>query len=315
MNIRESVLSDTAFGRAHAGVVNKSDEALETLAEMYDKVDEYNGKLFYSLPKIRKKALAFTPNKDPQTANDGPIGTGLGIAESLPPQPFYLAEAVEKHDDLNPDLFEDNELRPEVADKIREIVDKFTESLENDKILLDVKDVLIVGSNASFNYSDTSDIDVHIIADTSVYEDKEDLAVKVYQAYKRLFNWKYDPTIRGHEVELYVDPDENHARSNGIYSLDSGWIKEPEEHDIPDIDQDAVDKIVEPYIKSAEAAETIEDIDQVIDDIYVLRQKGILKDGEYSLENLAFKEFRSKGYLDKLRKKKVELENEELTLR
>lgn len=132
-------------------------------------------------------------------------------------------EAIEKHDTLNPKLWdENNELKPEVRKKIEEIVQKFDDNLKENDIELDVKDIAIIGSNANYNYSPDSDVDIHIIADTSVYPDQEDLAMKVYLAYKSLFNNKYDPTLNGVEAEIYVEPDEVHANSNGVYSLKDG---------------------------------------------------------------------------------------------
>ena len=52
----------------------------------------------------------------------------------------------------------------------------------------------------------------------------------------------------------------------------------------------------------------------MLEDIYEkLRKKGITK-GEYTLENLAFKELRNKGYLDKLKEYKNELISKRLSL-
>ena len=50
------------------------------------------------------------------------------------------------------------------------------------------------------------------------------------------------------------------------------------------------------------------DIDNLIEDIYNLRKEGMEEDGEYSIKNLIFKEFRNLGYLDnlkELRKKEI----------
>ena len=115
-------------------------------------------------------------------------------------------ESVEKHDTLNQKIFNGDELDPEVKNKLLEIVDRFKENLEQDGIKLDIKDVRIIGSNASYNYTDQSDIDLHIFADLSVYPNQEELAEKVYTAYKSLWNNKYDPIVKGHEVEIYVEP-------------------------------------------------------------------------------------------------------------
>lgn len=52
----------------------------------------------------------------------------------------------------------------------------------------------------------------------------------------------------------------------------------------------------------------LEQIDNLIEDIYNLRKEGMEEDGEYSIKNLIFKEFRNLGYLDNLkdlRKKEI----------
>ena len=68
-----------------------------------------------------------------------------------------------------------------------------------------MKDLVIVGSNANFNYNETSDIDLHIIADMSEDDEEKRLLCILYNAYKALFNNKYDIVVKGHEVEIYVE--------------------------------------------------------------------------------------------------------------
>lgn len=58
----------------------------------------------------------------------------------------------------------------------------------------------------------------------------------------------------------------------------------------------------------------INNIDKFIEDLYNLRKESITKDGEFGIGNLIFKEFRNKGYLDKLKELKIELENKEMSL-
>lgn len=60
--------------------------------------------------------------------------------------------------------------------------------------------------------------------------------------------------------------------------------------------------------------EFINNIDKFIEDLYNLRKESITKDGEFGIGNLIFKEFRNKGYLDKLKELKIELENKEMSL-
>ena len=231
-----------------------------------------------------------------------------------------VEESIEKHDELNQDLFDGEDLKPEVKDKLLEIVDKFKDNLKESDIELEIIDILFVGSNASYNYTDDSDIDLHIVADTSIYDDKEDLATKLYEAYKRIFNSKYDPLIYDHEVEVYVDSNENHANSNGIYSLNTGWVKKPDNDTIPDISDELLAKL-EDLVRDFKAKygnvsdiESVEEVDDAIDSIYKERQASILKDGEYGIGNLLFKEIRNCGLLKQLKDRKVELENQEMSL-
>ena len=140
------------------------------------------------------------------------------------------------------------------------------------------------------------------------------MAVKLYDAYKRLFNNKYDPTIYGHEVELYVEPDNINANSNGMYSLNNGWLKFPENADIPELDEQELHALVSEYDNKIQDADTIDDIDSIIDDLYILRQQSILKDGEYGLGNQCFKEIRNMGLLQELKDKKTQLENKSMSL-
>jgi len=244
-----------------------------------------------------------------------------------------LNEAIEKHDELNQDIFDGDELRPEVKEKLFQIVDNFKNNLKDDDVELDIKDVVIVGSNASYNFTDKSDIDLHILADLSVYDGMEDLAQKLYNAYKTLWNNKFDPLIRGHEVEIYVEPADAYEKepeveveveslteslilteavSNGVYSLYNGWIKYPEKDDIPEPPD--ISSEVDDYTTKADMCQTIDDIDDFIDNIYVLRQTSILQDGEYGKGNLIFKELRNNGILQNLKDKKVELQNKEMSL-
>lgn len=278
-----------------------------------DKVEQENAasilKNYYSIDDTYDKKqidgtnykIVFTKNLDPDVANSGPIGKGLG-------------EALEKHDELNPDLWENDELKSEVKDKLLEIVNKFKENLSEDDIELDIKDIVIIGSNANYNYTEQSDIDLHIVADTSVYEDQKELAVKLYDAYKRLFNNKYDPTIYGHEVEIYVEPDNIRANSNGMYSLNTGWLKFPENTAIPELDEVELQSLVSDYEEKIQNADSIDEIDNVINDLYILRQQSILSDGEYGIGNQCFKEIRNLGLLKELKDKKVQLETEEMSL-
>lgn len=120
-----------------------------------------------------------------------------------------LSEAAEKHDTLNPKLWDEaNNLKPEVREKILEIVKEFTDGLEEDEIKFKIDDIVLVGSNCSYNYNDKSDLDIHIRMDTDSLECPDDLYPLLYSAYRSLFNNKFDIDFYGIPVEIYVETSE-----------------------------------------------------------------------------------------------------------
>ena len=58
----------------------------------------------------------------------------------------------------------------------------------------------------------------------------------------------------------------------------------------------------------------LDEIDELIDDLYKLRQESIQQDGEFGVGNLVFKEMRNMGYLDNLKTLKRKLQSKEMSL-
>ena len=245
--------------------------------------------------------------------------------EDVPEEmPDTIEEDIEKHDTLNPKLFDGNKLKKEVKDKAQEVADEFIKILENDEVKIEVKDIILTGSNASYNYTKDSDIDLHILAKTIDLADPDKLYEKLYNAYRRLFESKFDISFYGIPVEIYVETEDNPVVSNGIYSIISdSWVKEPKEAYVPDIDKEAIKKAAEPWIERAneliDADLDLEDeteIDKYLEDLYKMRHKGIYdtNGSEFSEENLVFKEVRNAGLLDKLKELKNKVIENRLTL-
>lgn len=236
-----------------------------------------------------------------------------------------LTESVEKHGSLNSKLFtKDEVLKDKVRNKMLEIVDEFLANLKEQDIKIKVDDVLLIGSNASYNYTKDSDIDLHILANSKGTSYSPEVADALYSAYRSLFNKSLDISIYDIPLEIFVETENSQRVSNGIYSVKKNkWIKKPIQEDIPDYDKEALDKLV--YTWEAKCKELIKDIKadklddekkvvKMLEDIYdKLRKKGVAK-GEYSTENLAFKELRNKGYLDKLKDYRNELTSKRLSL-
>ena len=154
-----------------------------------------------------------------------------------------LEEDIEKHDTLNPKLFDGEELKPEVKETIENVVDLFIQELEEEGVRFDLKDILLIGSNVNYNYTKDSDLDVHIIADSTHLDCPHNLYPLLYSAFRSMFNKNYDIRIKGIPLELYVEMDEPGGKSNGVYSLKTGWVKRPVQKDIPDLDHEAFDKL------------------------------------------------------------------------
>lgn len=236
-----------------------------------------------------------------------------------------LTEAVEKHETLNNKLFTKEELlKDKVRDKMLEIVDEFVTDLKEQDIKIKIEDIILIGSNASYNYTKDSDIDLHILADTKGVKYTTEVANALYSAYRSLFNKQLDIKLFDIPLELFVETEDSPRVSNGVYSVKKNkWVKKPVHEDIPDYDKEALDKLVNIWEIKCKAliddieADKLKDEKKVVKllaDIYnKLRKKGIAK-GEYSIENLTFKELRNKGYLDKFKTYRNELVSKRLSL-
>jgi len=228
-----------------------------------------------------------------------------------------LNEEVEIHDTLNPAIWnEDNTLKPEVAQKAKEVAQIFVDILTENGVKIKVTDIYLVGSNANYNYNEASDIDIHLIADPSLDCDDQHLKL-IYDAYKTLFNRKYDISFKGINVEVYVELG-NRSISGGVYSIrNNKWIQEPDRNNIPEIDQEAIGQGLAEWTQKYEeitASPTIEEIDKYIDELYNLRINSFANEGEFGTGNLIFKEVRRNGILDNLKDLKTELENKQMSL-
>jgi len=233
-------------------------------------------------------------------------------------------EDIEKHDELNPKLFDGTKLKKDVREKAIEVAEELINAMEEADIKFKLKDIVLTGSNASYNYTKDSDADIHLVADMSGIEDPDGLYPALFNAYKSAFNKKYDISFYGVPVEVYIESDDTPVVSNGIYSvLNDTWIKEPENKAIPDIDIAEINDILKPWekrykelLKTLEGPGSIDEtpIDEFVEDLYELRAKGLQGDGEYSTENLVFKEMRNKGYLDKLKELRAKVVAARLSL-
>ena len=219
------------------------------------------------------------------------------------------------HDTLNPKIWENDKLKSEVKDKLEEIIDQFILELHDNDIPVKVLDARLVGSNASFNYTENSDMDVHLIVNTQEASCDTNVLTLLYNYFKSNFNDKYDISIHGIPVELYIEDVGASAVSNGIYSIyDDEWIKYPEPVEVPDIDITDDFAVLERRYKNIIEDNNAEEAEELLDELYLRRKDSLATEGEYGRDNLLFKQFRSEGYLDGLKEVLNGITSKELSL-
>lgn len=215
--------------------------------------------------------------------------------------------------ELNPKIWEDKKLRKDVRETIIDIVSEFMDNLI---IPVEILDVRVVGSNASYNYTEHSDLDVHIISNLELVGSPTEIVQALYNSERSNFNRTHNIKIKGIEVELYVEDVNSAVTSNGIYSvIDDVWIKEPQiikERSVK-IDKNELQDLVD-SVQSVLADGDSGDIKDCIDMLYLMRKDSIAIDGEYGVGNLLFKEIRNRGLLNDLKDKYNEMISDELTL-
>lgn len=224
-----------------------------------------------------------------------------------------LKESLSTHSKLNSNLFEGNVLREDVRQRLIEIADKFAADLIDRGIPLKVYDYWLVGSNAAYNYQPDSDIDLHLIIDSSDIKADPKIIRLLFDYAKASVTKNYDITVKGHPVELYLEDGGSSAVSNGVYSIKTDrWIKIPQPlEDVtlyPEETQMFRDLLSEYYILQDD------EIESFIDKLYMIRKESLASEGEFGLGNLIFKEFRNSGRLQNLKDRMYRAESEKLTL-
>lgn len=216
---------------------------------------------------------------------------------------------------LNPSIFdiENDKMKIDVRESLLDIAKDFYEDL---KVNVSYPDIWLVGSNANYNWSEYSDVDLHILLPFSQISDDTEFLSEFFNSKKTIWNDSHNIKIDSYKVEIYVQnsEDEEAVKSGGIYSvLYDSWIRKPEYMDVK-IDVNAVQSNVDNFMakfKSAFQHKSDPDkfksaLDKLSDYMHDERQKGLKDDGEFSAKNLAFKYLRRKGVGKKIKQLKLQ---------
>ena len=221
-------------------------------------------------------------------------------------QPQWVWLEYKNQNKLNPLIFGvDETVDPEVRELLLKVANYFWEGLE---IPEPFEDVLLTGSSVNYNYTPTSDIDLHIVVDFDKFDNPE-LLKKYFDEAKLNWNRVHDLKLGKQNIEVYIQDNEDHPEYRGEYSLmNDKWLRKPSyvNIDIPDEEIEKKTKLFKQQIDKLEKTgkdnpeKAIELTNKIKERLKNFRQAGLDKDGEYSLENLAFKDLRNTGYLEKL---------------
>ena len=217
--------------------------------------------------------------------------------------------AFKMNDELNPVMWDGNTMmKEEISDTLLQIAKDYFTSL---KINIPVKDITMTGSLANYNWSKYSDVDLHIIIDLDKMGDKKDMIKDLLDAKTRAWNDKHDITVKGYDVELYLQPYDQEHFSTGVYSvLNDEWVIEPK------IQDDTIDKknvvkkynsivntvndIHKDFAKKKDYKDVVSRLENLRDKIKKTRTAGLEGKGEYSLENIVFKLLRRNNIMEKI---------------
>lgn len=266
--------------------------------------------------KLRKKndiytnrgGLKNTSAGSPYTGKVKRFGTDRLRFESIEEVvDIKLLKSLEPSENMSEVLWQDMRLREEAEDLLLQVANDFLSSLDLD---VPMKNLYIVGSMASLNYSEFSDIDLHIVLDFGDISSDKDLLRKYFYLAKSKWNRTRKVMIGGHDVEIYVEDLNDERLPTATYSvMRKEWINQPSMEGL-EIDYQGVTKKVTEKMSEVDELESLYE-DGEYKEAYefgtLLRQKikrfrqaGLDKRGEYSNENLAFKLLRRSGALDRI---------------
>jgi hypothetical protein len=227
---------------------------------------------------------------------------------------YRLSDAVKFHTDLNPRLWERDQMRPEVREALLRIADDFREFLGIDDLA--VEDITVSGSNAAYSYTPHSDIDLHLIVDFSKLN-PDQVYQELFNAKKYQYNDQHDIKVRGYDVELYVQDSNTPVRSLGEYSIvKDDWTRIPVKRrgNLDEKSTKAKYEKLRDLIELALRSNDLDKIKNITDTIKKYRQAGLDQGGEFGPENLAFKMLRTQGLIKRLWDHRGSLEDARLSL-
>jgi predicted nucleotidyltransferase len=272
-------------------------------------VEEYQRKVRKGYTKDRNKYTQTGPQRKggapfeeepPKTrAKSAPPGFGGSLEEDVEPESF------DTHDTLETRIWDDEEIRPKIARMLTKIAQDFIDGLP---VEIDIEDIRLTGSLANYNWSNYSDVDLHIIVDFLSVDENRALVKSFFDNARMRWNNKHQITMKGYDVEIYVEDAREQHLSSGVYSLlNNEWIKRPQRfrnnidffaarRKADDIEFQV--NIVNNLISTGKLETAMKNVARLKKKIKDMRRAGLESTmKEFSIENIAFKILRRNGVL------------------
>jgi hypothetical protein len=280
----------------------------------------YDSAMFYDSNNRLTTVVVFEPNQikriTNKTFNIDSANMNENIEKEVESSEVDLS-SFRKRDTLPPKIWKDEDtLDSRVRFKLLDIADDFWEFVN--LTWVEPKGIIMTGSMCNFNWSEFSDIDLHLIVDFNEVDEKKELVKQYLDSKKNEWNNEHEGLkIMGFPVELYVQDVDDSLEAGGIYDLEeNAWTRKPDSSSIKSIGLDKFNI----KDKAAEIMTIIDDmynvfsntddshkIEEIGDDAHYLwdkvkdlRKKSLDKHGESGPGNIVYKVLRRTGYLDKL---------------
>lgn len=215
---------------------------------------------------------------------------------------------LQYHDDINRLIWdEDDQMKPLVRDVLMKIAGAWQEFAHIPTSA--IKDIVVTGGNANYNYTPMSDIDIHLLVDMRKISKDKDLVDDYLFDKKALWALQHpDIRVLGYPVELYAQNHDEKASNQGIYSIKNDkWIQKPKKTAVNFNADKGLKRKVKEYMKTINQliksdGDNTQQISALKTKFRLMRGAGIARAGEFSYENLLYKELRNRGYIDKMNK-------------
>jgi len=221
--------------------------------------------------------------------------------------PSDVLNSFKIKDNLNPNIWPDGQLNPKIKPKLLKMANDFIKDInlpKNTKI----KDILLTGSLANYNWSKFSDVDLHILLDFNQFDADPQIIDDYFYAQRMLWNQEHDIKIFDYPVEIFMQNTNEKSDAGAIYSiLKDKWIVKPKYENFK-LDNNKVktkvniiiDKLkdIRDDYKDKQYQRVVDKIVKLKDKIKQMRKSGLESGGEYSLENIVFKVLRRTPFMD-----------------